>query len=83
MLYQLLQLIMLLLHILMQMRHGREKLGLLLQLIPKKDLLKMALIPIMLDIWKIVTMQLVISRLLFQRMAIHGQDGILQNQTVL
>ena len=83
MLYQSLQLIMLLLHILMQMRHGREKLGLLLQLIPKKDLLKVALIPIMLDIWKIITMQLVISRLLFQRMAIHGQDGILQNQTVL
>ena len=27
--------------------------------------------------------KLVISRLLFQRMAIHGQDGILQNQTVL
>ena len=82
MLYQLLQLIMLLLHILMQMRHGREKLGLLLQLIPKKELLKTMVLKLRLDIWKSLIIQL-LYRLLFQKRDIHGLDGRLQNQMVM
>ena len=82
MLYQLLQLIMLLLHILMQMRHGREKLGLLLQLIPKKELLKTMVLKLRLDFWKSLIIQL-LYRLLFQKRDIHGLDGRLQNQMVM
>ena len=60
----------------------KEKLGLLLQLIPKKELLKTMVLKLRLDIWKSLIIQL-LYRLLFQKRDIHGLDGRLQNQMVM